>query len=171
MNYNEFISTFSKSIFDLSSSNSNLPITEATKKNLSVYKVNLLYGLKERLEEDFPKVYLYLEENNFTYLVREFIKRGSVESANYYDVAAGFLGFIKESKDIHADEYVHFLGIIDSFWSFGFCAEDLVPKGVLTLWLSLEIEDEEEITIKLDELFRLKIQEQGDSKAFSLKPI
>jgi hypothetical protein len=168
MDYKKFIDIFSKSIFDLSSEESRLPITIETRDNLSVYKVNLLYGLKERLENDFPKAYLYLEDNNFTFLVRSFIRNTAFKSANYFDVAREFLEFIKNSSEIHQDEYVYYLGIVDSFWSFGFCADDRIPKGILELWLSFDNDLEEEIIVKMDEFYRLSAINDVDETSFSL---
>ena len=164
MNNKDFINSFSQAIISLDNKGDDLPLSHETKDHLSVYKVNLLYGLNDRLREDFSKVYLYLEDNNFTYLVREFIKTGNLESANYYDVAENFLKFLGKSYAIHQDDFVYFLGVVDSFWSFGNCHTDIIPDGILQLWLSLENDIEEEITIKLEQEVKISITSKNDQK-------
>lgn len=166
MSYKELLSTFSNSVYNLENKedfSEELFLSPHSKERINVYRDNLLYGIIQRLSEDFNATKSYLGERNFAFFARKHLIESKIRSANINDFAKGFPGFLESQSYIHEDPLVVALAQVDCLWTFSTSQESplTLPLGTTHFWQALidQASDLPSIDLSLTENLYLRLIE------------
>lgn len=163
MDYKEYLDLISNEVVELSRRSDNLNfITKETQKNINIYKSNYLNSFVNRFKADFQKLFFYIEEDNFIYLVREFIKARKIDSSVYTEVSKKFVYFLLETQSIHEDQIIPYLASLDYAWATGDIHPQFkfIPQGLLNLWKDLIPREEVLIDVDFNKMQVLEVKEE-----------
>ena len=100
MEYKDILKRFSSSIFKLNKKNHKDLIGIITPEsliNINIYQRNLFGGLFKSFSIDFTVTKTYVGENNFRFLVKEYILKKDLVSPNILEASSGFIKFLQEA--------------------------------------------------------------------------
>ena len=167
-NYKEILDNFSSYLLGFKK-NERLPfIEDKHAENLEIYKRNYLQLCFNLFSKDFPACFKHIENQNFLFLVRQFLLDVGLKNSNIYEASQSFLLFIKNSFSIHQDRILFDLAKIDFIWCYAKVDEIKVYDGMFEYWYELTSGVKSEKKINLMKLRTLKVIEYEGERAFKI---
>ena len=107
---------------------------------IRVYRKNYFFGAYESLSQDFEGLKSHCEEDNFKFLVRDFLLKNKIRSLNINDLSEAFVAYLDTSLTLHQDSILTPLAVVDLLYNngqFRNFTQVNVPFGTFDYWCFL----------------------------------
>lgn len=133
----------------LSGNDSTTCLTANSASNIAVYQHNYLWSLLEALRRRYPTVALFLQENNFKYMAREYIANQPSHDSNIDNYGDSLPTFLANRPELASYPYLADLARLDDLY-FQQGKAVTVAKGTLELWQAIQDDLSPQVTIEPD---------------------
>ena len=133
----------------LSGNDSATCLTADSASNIAVYRHNYLWNLLEALRRRYPTVALFLQENNFKYMAREYIASQPSYDSNIDNYGDSLPTFLAHRPELASYPYLADLARLDDLY-FQQDKSVTVAKGTLELWRAIQNDLSPQVTIDPD---------------------
>lgn len=121
-------------------------LTADSADNVAVYRHNYLWNLLEALRRRYPTVAIFLQEDNFKYMAREYIDQQPSSDSNIDNYGDSLPTFLAQRPELTSYPYLADLARIDNLY---FLSEKsvTVAKGTYQLWQAIQNDLTPQVTI------------------------
>ena len=121
-------------------------LTANSANNVVVYRHNYLWNLLEALRRRYPTVAIFLQEDNFKYMAREYIDQQPSYDSNIDNYGDSLPTFLAQRPELKSYPYLADLARIDNL-HFLSNESVTVAKGTHQLWQAIQNDLTPQVTI------------------------
>lgn len=112
-------------------------LTDSSTDNLTVYRQNYLWSLLGALRRRYPTVAIFLQEDNFKYMAREYIASQPSSDSNIDSYGDSWPTFLGQRPELASYPYLADLARLDDLY-FQQNKSATVAKGTVELWQAIQ---------------------------------
>lgn len=121
-------------------------LTANSAHNVAVYRRNYLWSLLEALRRRYPTVAIFLQEDNFKYMAREYVNQQPSYDSNIDNYGDSLPAFLAQRPELTPYPYLADLARIDNLY-FLSDKSVTVAKGTHQLWQAIQNDLTPQVTI------------------------